>query len=160
MGYQMKETGMEEISKMLDQLKEKAPAIAAKALYDGAGVMSSAIKRNVDSIRTEKFHYAVWIQREVSPEEKDVVQAAKTAGVARFDKDGTEIQTSVGYSNSGYSTIKGRRIPIPMIANSINSGTSFLRKQPFFRKAVNSGSKAAIKAMTEAIETEVKNMTK
>lgn len=160
MGYQMKTTGMEEISKTLDQLEKKAPAVAAKALYEGAGVMSRAIKRNANAIRTEKFNYAVWIQREASQEEKAVVQAAKTAGVARFEKDGTEVQTSVGYSNSGYSTIKGRRVPIPLIANAINSGTSFLRKQPFFRKAVNSGSKEAIRVMTETIEDEVEKLTK
>lgn len=160
MGYQMKATGMEDISKMLDELDKKAPGAAAKALYKGAGIMSRTIKQKARGIRTEPFKYAVSKQRLPSPEEKDVVLAATTAGVAKFDKNGTEVQTSVGYSDSGYADLKGKRVPIPKIANAINSGTSFMQKQPFFRQAVNSGSKEAMQAMKEAIESEIETIVK
>jgi hypothetical protein len=46
------------------------------------------------------------------------------------------VDTSVGLQNSGYAELKGKTVPIPLIANAINSGTSFMQKQPFMRKAL------------------------
>lgn len=42
--------------------------------------------------------------------------------------------------------------PIGVIANSINSGTSFMEKQPFFRRAVTRGTKKAKAAIIQAAE--------
>jgi hypothetical protein len=42
--------------------------------------------------------------------------------------------------------------PIGVIANSINSGTRFMDKQPFFRKAVTRGSKKAKEAIIAKAE--------
>ena len=86
-----------------------------------------------------------------SPEEKALVESAKH-GVARFKKNGLSVQTSVGFQNSGYGTLNGKTVPIPKIANAINSGTSFMDKQPFFRKAVSQGKGAA----TAKVEAEIK----
>lgn len=45
----------------------------------------------------------------------------------------------------------GNAKPVAVIANAINSGTSFMEKQPFFRKAVNqSKGKAVAKIESEA----------
>ena len=75
------------------------------------------------------------------------------AGIARFDKNGTEVQTSVGYANSGYAILKGRVKPVPMIVNAINSGTSFMQKQPFVRNAARKAKSKTERAMTEVVET-------
>ena len=45
MGYELKVDGMTEISETLSKLEEKAPAVAAKALYEGAGIMASGKAR-------------------------------------------------------------------------------------------------------------------
>lgn len=42
--------------------------------------------------------------------------------------------------------------PIGVIANSINSGTSFMKKQPFIRKGVMAGQADAVKAIIAGIE--------
>ena len=70
-------------------------------------------------------------------------------GVAKFRKNGVSVQTSVGYQNAGYGTINGKTKPVPQIANAINSGTSFMKKQPFMRRAF-SQSKGAAEAAIEA----------
>ena len=75
-------------------------------------------------------------------------------------RDGVNANTSVGYANSGYTTVAGKLKPIPKIANAINSGTSFMKKQPFFRKAVTTGTKTASEAMTKKIEAEIDALTK
>ena len=56
--------------------------------------------------------------------------------------------------------LNGKKKPIPVIVNSINSGTSFMNKQPFVRKAANNGGKKAMEAMKKVIETEFEALTK
>ena len=154
MAYQMQVDGMEEISEILSKLEDEAPGIAARGLYEGAGVMADAIKREVANIKTAPFKYAKsGSTRLPSPEEKEIVQTA-AAGIAKFNKNGTEVDTSVGFRNAGYAELAGKMVPIPKIVNAINSGTSFMKKQPFVRKAARSASPKALEAMRKRIEEE------
>ena len=154
MAYQLKVDGMAELSETLSKMEEKAPAVAAQALYEGAGVMADEIRKGAEAIRTEPFKYAKpGDHRLPSQEEKQIVLDA-AAGIAKFNKNGTEVDTSVGFQNSGYATLAGKTVPIPLIVNSINSGTSFMKKQPFIRKAARTASPKAIGKMTQKIESE------
>ena len=154
----MKTEGAEELSAMLNKMGEQAPKVASMGLYKGAGIMADEIHNQAAGITTAPFHYAVFITREPSPEEKEIIQGK--AGIAKFDKNGSEVNTVVGFSNSGYAMLAGRRKPIPLIANSINSGTSFMKKQPFFRQAVASGGPKASSAIADSIEEAFEEMTK
>lgn len=151
MAIQMKVEGLSELSEMLSQMGEKAEGIAAGGLYEGAGVMADEIRKGAEGIRTSPFHYAVFVTRDPSPEEKAAVLEAGV-GIAKFNKNGSEVDTSVGYRNAGYTTINGKTKPIPQIVNAINSGTSFMKKQPFVRKAATTGAKKAGDAITKYIE--------
>jgi hypothetical protein len=159
MAYQLKVDGMAEVSELLSKLEEKAPAVAAQALYEGAGIMAAEINKGAASIRTAPFKYAREGTRLPSPEEKAIVEKA-AAGIAKFDKNGTEVDTSVGFRNAGYADLNGRQRPIPLIVNAINSGTSFMQKQPFVRKAANSGAPKAMAAMKAKIEEAFEAITK
>ena len=155
MAYTMKCTGLDELGSMLEKMAEKAPAVAAQALYEGAGAMAKEVESQAGAIRTAPFKYATVSRgemREASPEEKAAVTGAGGVGIAKFQKDGSEVQTSVGYGNAGYAEIKGKAVAIAKIANSINSGTSFMKKQPFIRKAATAGKGKAVDAMRAVIE--------
>ena len=159
MPYRMSTDGLEEVSKMLESLGAAAEGAAALGLYDGAGIMADEMNNAAKTIRTEPFHYAAIppTRRLPSPEEKAIVMEA-AAGIARFNKNGSEVDTSVGFQNSGYAVLAGRTVPIPVIVNAINSGTSFMKKQPFIRQAVSKGTpkaKAAIGAKIEEIFNEI-----
>ena len=151
MAIQMKVEGLKELSEMLSQMGEESGKIAAGGLYEGAGVMADEIKKGAEGIKTSPFHYAVFVTRDPSPEEKAAVLEAGV-GIAKFNKNGSEVDTSVGYRNAGYTTINGKTKPIPQIVNAINSGTSFMQKQPFVRKAATTGAKKAGDAITKYIE--------
>ena len=190
MPYTLKVDGMAEISETLEKLDKQAPAVAAKALYEGAAVMQKAIFKAIDSIKTAPFKYAKGgEQRLPSPEEKEILKQAGI-GVAKFDKNGVEIDTSVGFNQSGYADVnwnhmsgkartnykaksfkkhgsnstsflkaagqyeKGlqNRKPIGAVANAINSGTSFMKKQPFVRNGIKNGTEPAMAAMKAKIE--------
>ena len=85
---------------------------------------------------------------------------ARDSHLPKFDKNGTEVDTSVGFRQSGYAELNGKQKPIPVIVNAINSGTSFMNKQPFIRKAANSGAPKAMKAMKDRIESDFEAMKK
>ena len=136
---------------MLETLAESAPKAAASALYDGAGTMRNEMETQAKLIRTAPFKYASGGETRLpSPEEKAIVERG-AIGVAKFQKDDDGCNTSVGFSRSGYAMLAGRLVPIPLIANSINSGTSFMNKQPFVRKAKTAGGKKAVDVMKKSI---------
>ena len=197
MPYQIQIDGMAEISETLSKLEERAPAVAAKALYEGAAVMQDAIFREMNAVKTAPFKYAKSGEMRLpSPEEKDVLMQAGV-GIAKFDKDGAEVDTSVGFNQSGYADVNFKHMsskartnykavsfkghasnsasllkavgkgkgaqdqkPIGAIANAINSGTSFMKKQPFIRKAAKSGGNKAMAVMKNVIENEFNAINK
>ena len=147
--------GMDQLTGKLEQLGEKAAKVAAEALYEGAGVVADAVSRGVQGIRTEPFRYAKDGQkRKPSPEEKAILMAARK-GVSKFRNNGTSVQTSVGMQKAGYAQLGSKTKPIPVIANAINSGTSFMEKQPFFRQAASQAKGQAQAAIEKAIEKRV-----
>lgn len=150
MPYSVQVEGMKEISDMLAKLGDKSTAAAASGLYDGAGVMAGEIQQKAGSISTAPFHYAVFITREPFPEEKEIVQQG--IGIAKFNKNGSEVNTSVGYGNAGYAMLAGKQKAVAQIANAINSGTSFMKKQPFVRNAVASARRKSEEAIVKTIE--------
>lgn len=146
-------TGMDELMKAMDQLPEKAAKVAAEALYEGAGEMADQVGRAVQGIATKPFVKAKGgFKRMASPEEKEILMQARK-GIAKFRNDGNEVNTSVGFKNSGYAELDGKRVPIPLIAIAIDSGTSFRQKQPFLRKAFVQGEKKATATIENGIRS-------
>ena len=180
--------GMDQLYNAFEKLPDKARKIAAEALYEGAGVMADAVSQAVNEIATEKFKYAKDGRlRKPSPEEKAILVNSRH-GVAKFRKTGVNVQTSVGFNNSGYAAItwnhaktgasrtkykmgkNGKMVhasqgsgqsmkPIPLIANSINSGTSFMQKQPFLRKAFKQRQGAATAAIESGLESRLNELS-
>ena len=175
--------GMQELFQKMKKAEDKALGIAARGLYEGAGIVADAVSREVRGISTAPFKYAKDGKRKPSPEEKAIVANA-SHGVAKFRKSGIRVDTSVGFNTYGYTRItwnhaksegrtkykmgyngKARKAqvtegkssgvsvkPVGVIVNSINSGTSFMEKQPFMRKAFSKSKSAA----TAAIEAGIK----
>ena len=142
MGMTISTEGIGELGEMLAKLGAKADEVASYSLYEGAGVVADAYKSAVNGIATEPFKYAPpGKTRLPSPEEKAALMGK--SGIATFQKSGDEVNTLIGISGAaGYANVNGKPKAVRLIARSINSGTSFMKKQPVFRKAA-SGSKSA-----------------
>ncbi len=182
MAFSMEVSGMDELLRRMDKLGDKAKDAASVALYEGAAVAADAVRQAVNGIATEPFKYAKDGQkRKPSPEEKEILMNAQI-GIAKFRKSLTNVDTSVGIKDK-YEKIpwnhertrtrtkykvgkngKARQAawassgesskPTYVIANAINSGTSFMEKQPFFRKAT-SRSRAAEAAIENKLREEL-----
>ena len=160
MAMTIKTDGLKELSEMLTRLGNKAEDVASGALYDGAGIVADAFNQAINRIQTEPFRYAAGgRKRKPSPEEKAVLQGK--SGVARFRKNGSEVDTMIGISaKAGYVNLNGKPKAVRLIARSINSGTSFMNKQPVFRQAKSQAqgpAKAAIVAKAEEMLNEIIN---
>ena len=153
MPYKMEVRGEEELLRKMEKVPEKAREIAAQALYEGAGIVADAVSRSVHGIETKPFIKAQGgFQRVASPEEKAILESAPH-GVSRFKKTPDDVNTSIGFQNSGYATLGGKTVPVPLIANAINSGTSFRKKQPFIRQAFTQSKAAAVAAIEAGLKS-------
>ena len=156
MAMTIRTDGLEQLNAMLARLGAQSTEVAKAALYDGAGIVADAFSKGTESIVTEQFNYiaspeSTGTKRYASPEEKAALIGK--SGVAKFRDDGDEVNTVVGISgNAGYATVGGKQKPVLLIARSINSGTSFMQKQPVYRKAVTQSSAAARTAIVSKAE--------
>ena len=152
MAMTMETVGLDQLGRMLAQLNNKAQEIASGALYDGAGIVANAMNAAVQSIRTEPFRYATeGKMRLASPQEKAALE--RKIGITKFRKSGSEVDTMIGISGtSGYTQIAGKQKAVRVIARSINHGTSFMHKQPVFRKAKTQSQEPAKEAIVSKAE--------
>lgn len=149
-GMTIRTDGMEELNRILASLNEKARDVAAASLYDGAGIVADAFTAAVNSIQTEPYK-GPKENRKPSPEEKAAL--INRTGIARFRMTGEEVNTMIGITEkAGYCQIGNTTKAVRLIARSINSGTSFMKKQPIFRMAVNASQGAAKAAIVQKAE--------
>ena len=163
---------LEGIVAMLDDFSGSAHKIAATSLYKGAGIVADALTASINNIKTEPFHYVKSGEtpRLPSPQEKAALGQGQF-GVAKFKGSGSEIETSIGVGKEGYTHImgtgkkseksrynEGRDKSVQEIAFAINSGTSFMKKQPFMRLAFNRTKNAAISAIGASIEQQLQEI--
>ena len=158
MSFSFEVTGMDDLAATFIRLPDKARKIAAQALYEGAGIAADSISGAVHGIATEEFHYTKFGTRLPSPEEKALLEGARK-GIAKFKKSKNNVNTSVGMQNAGYGQLAGKTKPISLIANSINSGTSFMSPQPFFRQARDQSAGAAAAAIESGIESRLDELS-
>ena len=106
MAMTIKTEGIEELGNMLAKLENRAEEVASGALFDGAGIVGDAFTAAINSIQTAPFKYAAdGKQRLPSPEEKAAL--AGKSGIAKFNKNGSEVNTLIGISHCS------RRGPAP-----------------------------------------------
>ena len=156
-------TGIDEFAKMLGKLGNEAESIAAQSLYEGAGIMANALKSAIASIPTENWHRVepgVNPIRSATPAEKRQIQEA--VGIAKFDKNGSEVNTAISLNGSGYMMHKKKRykgVAIALVARSINSGSSYRAKYPFVRMARAAAKGPAEAAMVDKAEELIDKIT-
>ena len=161
MGKSLKVTGLDEFRAMLDTLGKSGQGIAKKGLYDAAKVMTDAIKAAVEALPVEDDRYipdpnkgrnVVTVQ-----EKQDMI---KSLGISKMDNDdGANLRIGFhGYDSRKTEQFPGGR-PVVLIARSIESGSSYRRKHPFFRTAVNAAKNAAMDAAEKTIEDEINKIT-
>ena len=146
--------GLDEEVARLEAVGDAARAVVTAALYDGAGVIAAAVAASAQNLPTDTNpgHPFNAPLAAITPE--DAADLAAGVGIARFDDTDDGRSTSVSIEGYTRRTEKGfpNGVPLPMIARSLESGSSVRQKNPFIRRAVNSAKAACEAAMVAAGE--------
>jgi hypothetical protein len=95
----------------------------------------------------------------ITPEDKAAL--AESVGIAKFTHEGDSVDTSVGIGGYGGHTEPDYPggVPLPLIARSIESGSSVRAKCPFFRRAISRAKASILAKMSETGEKMINEIT-
>ena len=153
-------TGLEDFAYMLKSLGDKGPEVAKAAVYAGAGVLADAVKAEIGNLPTEEGYLPPGVLRGVitASDKSDLMSGV---GISHFEETGGKVTAAVGIN--GYSSTPTKKytsgVPLPLIARSIESGSSVRRKNPFMRRAGNAAKARAQQAMTDAAMAKINELT-
>ena len=147
-------TGCQELADKLDKLGAKASGAASAALYVGAGVMADELRAATANLPVDdnpKRPFNGTPLAVISTQDKE--DLLNSIGIAKFRRDADVVETKVSFS--GYTRREESRlgnVPLPMIARSIESGSSVRAKHPFCRNAAKAAKDKVLAAMQAEIE--------
>lgn len=146
---------LDEYIDMLSNFEKKTTQqIIKTSIYNGANIVADEIKKEIKKLPVDSSPFKGITKNE----KKDLI---KGFGIAPLQiKDGNH-DVKIGFDGYGHQTKKyPQGIPIPMLARSIISGTSFRNANDFVRRATNRVRKKAVEIMDETINEEIKKEMK
>lgn len=136
--------GLDKYVLQLEQLSAHAEGQMKAAVYEGAKVVADRIKSAMQTIPTQDGYVQPGKMRAgPTTEEKEGMIAG--FGLSKM-RTGSEVSTKAGFSG----TTGG--VSNATIARQVASGTSWMRKHPAIRQAVNASKGAAEAAMARKLE--------
>ena len=152
--------GAEIYVKSLEKLGKNTKPIIKKAIEAGAGVVADQVRANIMAIPLQNGRAKKGERKNgISNVEKlDLLNSFGISPVQR-SPDGYD-NAKLGFE--GNSSIKTEAFPEgkpnAMIARGVESGTSWMKPHPVFRKALKAKKEEAIQKMEEVIEEETKKI--
>ena len=151
--------GMDEYLAKLGNLEFAAPGLVGQAIYEGAKVVADQVRAEIEALPTAESK-RVAIPRDPTQVEKDGLLDG--LGVAKKKNDNGYINVKIGMD--GYNTDKTKKYPKgkpnAMIARSIESGSTVMKRNAFISRAVNKTKKEAEAAMQKVFEEGIEKIVK
>lgn len=155
--------GLEGLIRSLDKVSGDVEQIASRGVYVAAGAIADEVKSGLQSLPVQngedgKPPYAPkgeQLRGVTSQQKQDLIDSM---GIARFREENGVITTSIGFHGTGSTTSKKYPggIPNRTLMRGVESGTSFRRKTPVIRPAVNRVKNRAVQLAAEKITEELK----
>ena len=151
--------GMDEYLAKLGNLEFAAPGLVGQAIYEGAKVVADQVRAEIEALPTAESK-RVAVPRDPTQVEKDGLLDG--LGVAKKKNDSGYINVKIGMD--GYNTDKTKKYPQgkpnAMIARSIESGSTVMKRNAFISRAVNKTKKDAEAAMQKVFEEGIEKIMK
>ena len=151
--------GVDELIAQYKKLEQNTESMIGHAIYNGAGVVMKNVKAAVDGINTDD-RFGSSDNPKSGPSTIQKIGLQYALGIAKMRNDNGFRNVKIGFD--GYNNVKTKTWPKGqpnmMVARSIESGTSWMTKQPFMRKAEQSSKAHCEKAMSETIDKEIKRL--
>lgn len=138
-----------------------AVVVMKAACYVGAEALANAIKAEVDKLPEDSGYKLNGIKRNVI-DEHDKQMLQRRLGVSKIESTGDRASVAVGFNgyNDRPTEKYPRGVPIPLIARSIESGSSVREKNPFIRRAFNAAKSKAQQAAINAGQDKLNELIK
>ena len=142
--------GINEYARAMQRVYVRSSDIIGKAIYEGAAVIADGVKDELRKLPVDESYG--------SPEKK-------VDGVTKRQKaDLIDGYLNVKLGFDGYGRTKTKKypkgVPNQLIARSVNTGTSFRKRNPFMDRAVRAKRKLAEKKMMETMDEGMKKEMK
>lgn len=132
---------LKDLEARLSRMEAHSPEIARKAVYSGAKILADEIKANlIEVLRDSEGSGDLLASFGITPISTD--EHGDVNAKLGFD----------GYDHKG--------VPNQLKARALESGTSHQKKKPFARPAVKAKKAAAVRAMEETVNEEIKKLNK
>lgn len=143
--------GGEEFSALLSGLAgDQAITVMKAAVYSGVGVLADALKAEIQSLPEDNGFKPNGFKRNVI-DRHDKRMLQERIGISKIESTGDRANAVVSFN--GYNERPTKKypngVPVPLIARSIESGSSVREKNPFVRRAFNA---AKTNAQQKAID--------
>ena len=151
--------GVDELVAQYQKLAGKSQEIMGKAVFYGADVVMRHIRGGVEGIATDN-HYGTAENPFIGPSTYAKEGLIRSLGITPARYDGDFYNVKIGFD--GYNGLKTKKYPQgqpnSMIARSIESGTSWMQKQPFMRQAENAAKGPCEKVMAEVVDKAIQQI--
>lgn len=136
--------------------------ILGRAIYDGADVVADEIRKSLEQVPTDEG-FGSETEKAKGPKKAQKKGLYESLGIASMQDDGTGyLHVKIGFD--GYNDIVTQRWPRgqpnQMVARSVESGTTWMQKNEFVKRAVKASRKRATEAMKKTVDKGIKKIMK
>lgn len=129
--------------------------VLGRSIYKGGKVMGNAVGKVIKKLPVDDRKDRSHRRSSITTKQKDGLD--KSFGIARIKRGKHGLNVKIGFD--GYNDVITKRWPKgqpnAMIARALNSGTSFLRKNPFMDATVMQNEQATLDAIEKEFDKQV-----
>lgn len=142
----------------LQRMGANTEEMIGRSIFPGAAIVADAIRANIEGVPViTKYSRNQYLDGLTASQKQGLLDGL---GIANMRNDGGFLNVKIGMD--GYNSTVTKRWPHgqpnAMILRSLESGTSFQRRQPVVAPAVRSTRNSAVEAMKEAFDEETKKI--
>lgn len=153
--------GVDKLVSQYQKLANDTERIIGAAIYQGAGVVMKNVVGVVEGLGTDN-RFGTPENPTTGPSTIQKIGLQRSLGIAKMRNDGGFYNVKIGFD--GYNAVKTKTWPNgqpnSMVARSIESGTSWMSKQPFMRKAEQASKAPCEAVMSEVVDREIAKIMK
>lgn len=154
--------GLNDYELMISKLSKGVDDIAGKAIYAGAGIVADAIKENIKALPIVRGYGTTENPLPggvTAPQKAGLIDGL---GISPMQSDAGYLNVKIGFD--GYNATKTEKYPQgqpnQLVARGVESGTSWKKKSPFIRPAINASKQRAEDEMARILDEEIEKVMK
>lgn len=153
----MQVQGLDEYAIKVRKLSKNSTRIIKRSVYRGAEVIANAVKNGLQGLPIDNRYGTPEnpVNGVTRRQKSDLIDSM---GLASMRDTNGYINTKLGWDGYGSTPTNKypKGVPNQMLMRSVESGTSFRKKNPVVRNSVTKAKQQAIRRMSETIDRELR----